>query len=174
MSDPRPSQRSLIRPAPPSVFEKGPPSKAPAAVTPPAESSRRWLISVGAAAAALLGALIVGQVYLFKMLSRRAETGQPAGPQTAAPATDGQPQERGPRGRPAEPIVRGNLQRSVETLKLHTEKLGVSKSAARAAPRTTAKAATKPALAAAKSTTKSATKPAAPSTSRAKNSSRNA
>ena len=32
-------------------------------------------------------------------------------------------------GRAAEPIVRGNLQRSVETLKRNTEKLGVAKPA---------------------------------------------
>ena len=38
-------------------------------------------------------------------------------------------------GRAAEPIVRGNLQRSVETLKLHTEKLGAAKSAAKAGAR---------------------------------------
>jgi uncharacterized membrane protein len=77
-------------------------------------------------------------------------------------------------GRAAEPIVRGNLQRSVETLKLHTEKLGTSKAAAKPAAKASTKAATKPAAAAARSTTKPATKPAARTRTRAKNSSRNA
>jgi uncharacterized membrane protein len=77
-------------------------------------------------------------------------------------------------GRAAEPIVRGNLQRSVETLRQHTEKLGTSKSAAKPAARASAKAATKPATAAARSTTKPATKQAVQTRSRAKNSSRNA
>jgi uncharacterized membrane protein len=76
-------------------------------------------------------------------------------------------------GRAAEPIVRGNLQRSVETLKLHTEKLGTAK-AAKPAAKASTKAATKPAAAAPKSTTKPATKPVARTASRAKNSSRNA
>jgi uncharacterized membrane protein len=73
-------------------------------------------------------------------------------------------------GRAAEPIVRGNLQRSVETLKQHTEKLGTSRSAAKPAP----KASPKPATAGARSTTIPATKPAVQPRSRAKNSSRNA
>jgi len=77
-------------------------------------------------------------------------------------------------GRAAEPIVRGNLQRSVETLKLHTEKLGTSRSAAKPAPKASTKSATKPVTPAARSTTKSATKPAAQPRSKAKNSSRNA
>ena len=57
-------------------------------------------------------------------------------------------------GRAAEPIVRGNLQRSVETLKLHTEKLGASKSALKAG----AQRATGSAKATATATTKPATK----------------
>jgi uncharacterized membrane protein len=57
-------------------------------------------------------------------------------------------------GRAAEPIVRGNLQRSVETLKLHTEKLGRPK----AAPKASAQPATRSAKASATATTKSATK----------------
>jgi len=73
-------------------------------------------------------------------------------------------------GRAAEPIVRGNLQRSVETLKLHTEKLGTPRSA----PKPTTKPATKTAPAVAKSSTKPATKPAARTASKAKNSPRNA
>jgi uncharacterized membrane protein len=92
-------------------------------------------------------------------------------------------------GRAAEPIVRGNLQRSVETLKLHTEKLGVAKPAAKAAPKpsaqpatraakpaapATTKSATKPATARRAGTTKSATKPAVKPATRAKNSSKNA
>jgi uncharacterized membrane protein len=81
-------------------------------------------------------------------------------------------------GRAAEPIVRGNLQRSVETLKLHTEKLGAAKPAAKAAPRpaapATTKSATKPATARTAGTTKSATKPAVKPATRAKNSSKNA
>ena len=81
-------------------------------------------------------------------------------------------------GRAAEPIVRGNLQRSVETLKLHTEKLGAAKPAAKAAPRpaapATTKSATKPATARTAGTTKSATKPAVKPVTRAKNSSKNA
>jgi uncharacterized membrane protein len=77
-------------------------------------------------------------------------------------------------GRAAEPIVRGNLQRSVEMLKLHTEKLGTSRSAAKPAPKASTKSATKPVTPAARSTTKSATKPAAQPRSKAKNSSRNA
>jgi uncharacterized membrane protein len=77
-------------------------------------------------------------------------------------------------GRAAEPIVRGNLQRSVETLKLHTEKLGTAKSAPKPAPRASTKTATKAAPAAARTTTKTATKPAVQTGSKAKNSSRNA
>ena len=81
-------------------------------------------------------------------------------------------------GRAAEPIVRGNLQRSVETLKLHTEKLGAAKPAAKAAPKpaapATTKSATKPATARTAGTTKSATKPAVKPATRAKNSSKNA
>src|ERR1700693_4149561 len=46
-------------------------------------------------------------------------------------------------GRAAEPIVRGNLQRSVETLKQHTERLSGPRSTARQAPRSTTKLATK-------------------------------
>src|SRR6202051_1367729 len=46
-------------------------------------------------------------------------------------------------GRAAEPIVRGNLQRSVETLKLHTEKLGSTRSAVKPASKATTKPATK-------------------------------
>jgi uncharacterized membrane protein len=87
-------------------------------------------------------------------------------------------------GRAAEPIVRGNLQRSVETLKLHTERI-----APRSAPKTAAKArtqhptgsvtattksATKATTARATGTTKSATKPAATPVTRAKNSPKNA
>jgi hypothetical protein len=88
-------------------------------------------------------------------------------------------------GRAAEPIVRGNLQRSVETLKLHTEKIVAAKPGAKAstaaatksAPRSaaaTTKPATKTPAARAKSTTKSATKPATKTGSSAKSSSRNA
>jgi uncharacterized membrane protein len=92
-------------------------------------------------------------------------------------------------GRAAEPIVRGNLQRSVETLKLHTEKIGAprsvakaaaksnahpaAKSATRSAPATT-KPATKTTTARATGSTKSATKPAPKPGTRAKNSSKNA
>jgi len=87
-------------------------------------------------------------------------------------------------GRAAEPIVRGNLQRSVETLKLHTERI-----APRSAPKTAAKArtqhptgsvtattksATKATTARATGTTKSATKPAAKPGTRAKHSSKSA
>jgi len=49
-------------------------------------------------------------------------------------------------GRAAEPIVRGNLQRSVETLKQHTERLTGPRSTARQAPKSTTKAATKRAV----------------------------
>src|SRR5580704_393996 len=75
-------------------------------------------------------------------------------------------------GRAAEPIVRGNLQRSVETLKLHTEKLGPLKSvpkagaqraagSAKASATSTTKPATKAVTPRATGSTKSATKPAA-------------
>jgi uncharacterized membrane protein len=77
-------------------------------------------------------------------------------------------------GRAAEPIVRGNLQRSVETLKLNTETVGASRSAPKPAPKATTKPATKTAGSAAKNTTKTATKPAARTRTSAKNSSRNA
>jgi uncharacterized membrane protein len=73
-------------------------------------------------------------------------------------------------GRAAEPIVRGNLQRSVETLKLHTEKLAGPRSTGKAAPKASTKPATKAATPAARSTTKSATKPATQPRSRAKKS----
>ena len=72
-------------------------------------------------------------------------------------------------GRAAEPIVRGNLQRSVETLKQHTERLGAARSASRAVPKTTTKSATKVATPAARSSTKPATKRAPASRSKAKN-----
>jgi len=72
-------------------------------------------------------------------------------------------------GRAAEPIVRGNLQRSVETLKQHTERLSGPRSTARQAPKSTTKSATKTAKPAAKSSTKSATKPAVPPRSKARN-----
>jgi uncharacterized membrane protein len=77
-------------------------------------------------------------------------------------------------GRAAEPIVRGNLQRSVETLRLNTEKLGTAKTAARPVAKATTKAATKSSPPSARGTTKPATKPAAQSGSTPKNSSRNA
>ena len=77
-------------------------------------------------------------------------------------------------GRAAEPIVRGNLQRSVETLKLHTEKLRTTKPAPKPAPKANTKPATKAAPPAPRATTKSATKPAAQTRSKAKKSSRNA
>ncbi|HUZ70256.1 MAG TPA: SRPBCC family protein [Candidatus Saccharimonadales bacterium] len=71
-------------------------------------------------------------------------------------------------GRAAEPIVRGNLQRSVETLKLHTEKLRAARPAAKAASASTTKAATKTARPAAKSITKTATKRASRPVTKAK------
>jgi uncharacterized membrane protein len=77
-------------------------------------------------------------------------------------------------GRAAEPIVRGNLQRSVETLKVNTEKVGASRPASKPVPKATTKPATKTAAQAAKSTTKTATKPVARTRTSAKNSSRNA
>lgn len=76
-------------------------------------------------------------------------------------------------GRAAEPIVRLNLQRSVETLKLNTEKVAGPRSAAKPATKASTKSATKTAAPAARSTTKPATKPAVQTRSRAKNSSRN-
>jgi uncharacterized membrane protein len=75
-------------------------------------------------------------------------------------------------GRAAEPIVRGNLQRSVEMLKLNTEKVERARSVAKPATKTSTKSATKTTAAAARNTTKPATKPAAPARSGAKNSSR--
>jgi uncharacterized membrane protein len=77
-------------------------------------------------------------------------------------------------GRAAEPIVRGNLQRSVETLKLHTEKRTAPRQPAKTAPKATTKPATKAATPAAKSTTKTATKPVSRPGSNAKKSSRSA
>ncbi len=71
-------------------------------------------------------------------------------------------------GRAAEPIVRGNLQRSVETLKLHTEKLRAARPAAKAASASTTKAATKTARPAGKSITKTATKRASRPVTKAK------
>ena len=71
-------------------------------------------------------------------------------------------------GRAAEPIVRGNLQRSVETLKLHTEKLNAARPAGKPAPAGTTKAATKSAKPVAKSSTKTATKSAARPVTKAK------
>jgi len=72
-------------------------------------------------------------------------------------------------GRAAEPIVRGYLQRSVETLKQHTERLRGPRSAARQAPKSTTKSATKIVKPAAKSSTKPATKAAVPPRSKARN-----
>jgi uncharacterized membrane protein len=72
-------------------------------------------------------------------------------------------------GRAAEPIVRGNLQRSVETLKQHTERLGATRPTSKTAPRTTTKSATKAATPAAKTSTKPATKRAPAPRSKAKN-----
>jgi uncharacterized membrane protein len=88
-------------------------------------------------------------------------------------------------GRAAEPIVRGNLQRSVETLKQHTERVGATRPAAKTSPQpatkgagaaatSTTKSATKATTARATGTTKSATKPAAKPGTRAKNSSKSA
>jgi uncharacterized membrane protein len=77
-------------------------------------------------------------------------------------------------GRAAEPIVRGNLQRSVETLKLNTEKLSAPRSAVKPAPKATTKPATKTAPPVARSSTKPATKPVVRARSKAKNSPRNA
>ena len=77
-------------------------------------------------------------------------------------------------GRAAEPIVRGNLQRSVETLKLNTEKLGAPKTGAKPVAKATTKSATKTSTPSPRSTTKPATKPAAQSGSKPKNSSRSA
>ncbi len=77
-------------------------------------------------------------------------------------------------GRAAEPIVRGNLQRSVETLKLHTEKLSAPRAGVKAGPKATTKPDTKTAPAVAKNSTKPATKRPARPASKAKNSPRNA
>jgi uncharacterized membrane protein len=72
-------------------------------------------------------------------------------------------------GRAAEPIVRGNLQRSVETLKLHTEKLVAARATPKPAAKPTTKPATKTVKPVAKSSTKPATKAAAQPRSEAKN-----
>jgi uncharacterized membrane protein len=72
-------------------------------------------------------------------------------------------------GRAAEPIVRGNLQRSVETLKQHTERVNAVRSTSKTVPKTTTKSATKSATPAAKSSTKPATKRVPASRSKAKN-----
>jgi uncharacterized membrane protein len=77
-------------------------------------------------------------------------------------------------GRAAEPIVRGNLQRSVETLKLNTEKPRPPKTAAKPIAKATTNPATKTSAPSPGSTTKPATKPAAQSGSKPKNSSRSA
>lgn len=71
-------------------------------------------------------------------------------------------------GRAAEPIVRGNLQRSVETLKLHTEQRNAARPAAKTAPASTTKAATKTAKPVAKTSTKTATKSASRPATKAK------
>jgi uncharacterized membrane protein len=76
-------------------------------------------------------------------------------------------------GRAAEPIVRGNLQRSVETLKRNTEKVAGPRPVPKPAPKASTKAATKASAPAPRNSTKTATKPAAQTRSRAKNSSRN-
>src|SRR3984885_1529733 len=76
-------------------------------------------------------------------------------------------------GRAAEPIVRGNLQRSVETLKLNTEKVAGPRPAPKPAPKASTKGATKASAPVPRNSTKPATKPAAQTRSRAKNSSRN-
>jgi uncharacterized membrane protein len=72
-------------------------------------------------------------------------------------------------GRAAEPIVRGNLQQSVETLRRHTERLTTPRSTPKAAPKSTTKPATKHVKPVAKSSTKPATKAALRSRSKAKN-----
>ncbi len=72
-------------------------------------------------------------------------------------------------GRAAEPIMRGNLHRSVETLKLHTEKLVAARATPKPAPKTSTKPATKTATPVAKSSTKPATKTAARPRAKAKN-----
>jgi uncharacterized membrane protein len=71
-------------------------------------------------------------------------------------------------GRAAEPIVRGNLQRSVETLKLHTEKLNAARPVAKTASASTTKPATKTAKPVARGTTKTATKSASRPVTKAK------
>src|SRR5579864_5879708 len=77
-------------------------------------------------------------------------------------------------GRAAEPIVRSNLQRSVDTLRRNTEKLNGPKPAPKPASKATTKSATKQSSLSPRSTTKAATKAAAQSGSKARNSSRNA
>ena len=72
-------------------------------------------------------------------------------------------------GRAAEPIVRGNLQRSVETLKTNTEKLRPATAASKPAPKASTKAATKPAKPLARNSTKPATKTSSQARTRAKN-----
>jgi uncharacterized membrane protein len=72
-------------------------------------------------------------------------------------------------GRAAEPIVRGNLQRSVETLKVHTEKLVGTRATAKPAPKSSTKPVTKSVKPVVKTTTKTATKPAARARSNTKN-----
>jgi len=47
-------------------------------------------------------------------------------------------------GRAAEPIMRGNLERSVDTLKLNTERLDTSRATTKPASKSTTKPATKP------------------------------
>ena len=75
-------------------------------------------------------------------------------------------------GRAAEPIVRGNLQRSVETLKRNTENVAASRPAAKPPAKASTKSATKSPATAARNTTKPATKPATQTRSGAKKSSR--
>ena len=72
-------------------------------------------------------------------------------------------------GRAADPIVRGNLQQSVETLRRHTERLTTPRSTPKAAPKNTTKPATKHVKPVARSSTKPATKAALQSRSKAKN-----
>jgi len=72
-------------------------------------------------------------------------------------------------GRAAEPIVRGNLQQSVETLRRHTERLSAPRSTPKPAPKNSTKPATKSLKPLAKSSTKPATKAALRPRSKAKN-----
>ena len=72
-------------------------------------------------------------------------------------------------GRAAEPIVRGNLQRSVETLKSNTEKLRPAPSATKPASIASTKAATKPVKPLARNSTKPATKTSSQARTKAKN-----